>query len=240
MMLASCTPNQPLPITGSDPTSLPAQSLCTNPLFPVKVGSNWSYANSSGAYGTSTFTETVSDIRMDGFTLTTKFDELAHSQEWFCKPDGLLALPFGSAAPGNLSSLGINAEFTTSKASGVTLPVDVQPGKEWTYSLDIAGTITLQDGTLVPAHGTISTSMKAIGMESVSVPAGTFYAMKIEAVPTLNITANFQGLPLPVTFTGSLTLWFAPGVGWVKSTESGDLAGIFINSKIELKSFDIR
>src|SRR3990172_5393443 len=127
--LTACNPGT-LP---SETSSLPTETLaaretavpglCANPLFPVKVGATWTYSNSSGPAGTFSFTDTITDIRADGFTLTSQFTDLTRTQEWACNPDGLLALTLGSAgSAAGLSTPGMNTEFTTSNVTGVTIP----------------------------------------------------------------------------------------------------------------------
>ena len=76
----------------SAPTS-PVKELCANPLAPVKLGSAWTYSASGDAFSTFTFTSTITDVRLDGFTLTSKLDDgTVLEQDWACKPEGLVAL----------------------------------------------------------------------------------------------------------------------------------------------------
>jgi hypothetical protein len=81
--------------------------------------------------------------------------------------------------------------------------------------------------------------MQAEGTETVTVPAGTFAAQKIQANSTLRVTANFHGIGLPLTASATATFWLAPGVGWIKSLETGQFAGSTYNSTTELKSYNL-
>jgi hypothetical protein len=73
----------------------------------------------------------------------------------------------------------------------------------------------------------------------VTVPAGTFEALKVEVDVTLNIDASYEGITLPVSFTGKYTYWFAPNVGWVKSTGTGNVLGSSFTDTTELQSYNL-
>jgi hypothetical protein len=76
-------------------------------------------------------------------------------------------------------------------------------------------------------------------MESVTIPAGTFEAMKVESQTTININSTFQGVTVPVTFTSTTTSWYAQGIGWVKSISISDFGGITSTDTIELQWYNI-
>jgi hypothetical protein len=237
------------PTTIPEPTDLAATPLvtteqipassgqCANPLYPVVQGATWTYA-SAGPSGPFTYTDTITEVRADGFTLTSQFADLTRTQEWSCAAEGLLALTFGGDHAGGLSADGLKAEFTTTNPTGITLPSVITPGMGWTYGFNIQGTMTFADQS-ADGTGTVETALKEAGTESVTVPAGTFNATKVEATSTFNLIATYQGLDVPVTLTGVTTLWYAPGVGLVKSEESGDVAGQSFSATTELQSYNI-
>ena len=221
-------------------SAAPATGLCANPLAPVKLGATWTYRNTGGAVSPSTFTTTITDVRPDGFTVTTKFDDSASAdQKWACKPEGLVALSLGTGQTAlGLSLQGIKADVTTTNATDVTLPAKVQRGMKWPYGLDIAGSMS-QGNLAADVNGSIATSFQAVGTESVKVPAGTFDAMKIVSASTFKVNANYHGLILPITSSIDTTFWFAPGVGWIKSAETGEVVGTAVNTVTELESYHI-
>ncbi len=239
VLLNACIPPSSGQLINLQPQAVPISNPCENSYFPVKTGAAWNYTGTSENSETFSFTNSISEVRADGFTLMTTFDNLKRSHEWSCKPEGLVALTFGDGPTGGISTQGLDLEITTSNISGVSIPVNPQPGNEWNYNLDIVASLMLPDGQKGQAQGSMTTLMKAIGVENVSVPAGTFEALRVESVPSINLTATYMGLPIPVSFTGNVTLWFAPGVGWIKSIESGEIFGTSINSTIELQSFQI-
>lgn len=242
---AAPTNTNPPPTLQPTPTNPPeaqtSAGLCSNALAPVKPGATWSYVNSAAGTNPSTFTTTITDVRSDGFTVTTKFDDNTMvSQDWLCKPDGLLALTMGTGqTPFGLSlPAGVEAQLTTANATGLTLPADVQAGMKWPYSIDLAGTLS-QGSLSAQLAGAITTEFQALGREQVTVPAGTFDAMKVQGISTVKVSADYHGLSVPITSVVNTTFWFAPGVGLVKSAESGELAGAAVSGNTELQSYSI-
>ncbi len=234
------------PPTGNDQPTIPSpqppvqRNPCDNPYFPVKQGATWNYTSTSESSGTFTYTDTVTSVRADGFTLTGQIGGVNRTQEWSCKPEGLLALQLGGAGPSAaVTASGVNAQLTTSNVQGVTIPADPQPGAQWTYSLDLQGTATIAEGMTGEINGTASSNAQALAMETVSVPAGTFNALKVQVNTTFSFTMNVQGLAIPVAITGVSYMWYAPGVGLVKSEDTGDFNGTTFSSTTELQSYVI-
>ena len=239
VLVGACNSSAGGQVSNPPATISPIYNPCDNLYFPVKAGASWVYVGSGDLAESFNFTNMISVVRPDGFTLSSAFNNLNQTQEWSCTSEGLVALTFGGGPAGGISTQGLDIEITTTNISGVSIPANLQPASAWNYSLDLAGSIILPDGQKGQAQGTMTTPMKAIGMESVSVPAGTFEALRVEGVPSINLTAIYLGLPIPVSFTGKVTLWFAPGVGWIKSVQNGEFFGNSINSNVELQSFQI-
>ena len=216
-------------------TPAAAESLCSNAYYPVQEDSTWSYKSTGSPAGDYSYTDTVTAVRPDGFTLTSKFDKLTRTQEWSCKPEGLVALQLGGAA---LNSQNVKMDVQTQNVSGVTYPKEINSGDEWDYALDFTGKLEMA-GNSAEAKGSDKNHFKVIGTENVTVPAGTFDALKIQIDTTLNINASFQGVSLPVTFSGSYTYWFVKDIGWVKASGTGSLEGKSFGETIELQSYKI-
>ena len=171
--------------------------------------------------------------------MTTSFEDGSSvGQDWDCKPEGLMARSLGSGQPMGFSMPGVEAKLSTSNPTGATLPANVQPGMKWPYSIDVTGTLS-QGALSADLKGGVTTEFQAVGMEQVTVPAGTFDAMKVQGVSTFKVSINYGGLALPITSVVNSTFWFAPGVGWVKSTESGELVGTAFKETTELQSYNI-
>ncbi len=215
--------------------TLVAGEQCANQYYPVREGATWNYASTGSPAGNYNYTDSITSVRADGYTLTSKFGDLTRTQEWACKPEGLVALQLGGGA---LTSNNLKLQIETQNATGVTYPAKINPGDEWDYALDFTGKMDLA-GNSGDATGNDKVHFKALGVESVTVPAGTFDAMKVQTDTTLDINVTYQGLKVPVAFTGSYTYWYAQDVGWVKASGTGSVAGQSFSENIELQSFNV-
>jgi hypothetical protein len=224
-LLAGCS----LPGSGTTVTG-----PCGNPLYPVIAGAQWEYQMTGTT--TDTFTRSIVTVSESGFTDQDTFTSgVIRTGEWSCEAGNLINLdPVGSTSA-NVQTNGLNADFQTTAQSGVTLPASVEAGTTWTQSVSISGTIVVSG---IAAEGTNDTSIActASGMESVTVPAGTFDAMKVICQDSIAITVTTQGITVsvpPINFTTEA--WYAPGVGWVKAISSGD----GIDTTVTLTSYSL-
>jgi hypothetical protein len=240
-------PTETLQIPATEPATEPpatseggavGEGLCANAYYPVREGSTWSYKSTGGPAGEYSFTDTITSVREDGFTLSSQFGDLTRTQEWSCTPEGLVALQLGGAPAATLNSQNMQLNLEMKNVSGVTFPSEINVGDQWQHNLDFEGNMTVanQEGA---ATGNAQTNFNALGNESVTVPAGTFDALKIQIDTALNINVSAQGISVPVTFTGSYTYWFVQGVGWVKASGTGSVAGTSFSETIELQSYSI-
>jgi len=214
------------------------QGLCSNPLYPVKTGATWTYNSTGSLSGDFSFTDTITALREDGFTLSSQINGVTLTQEWVCKPEGLASLTFGGGAAGGISTSGAKMDLTTSNVQGVILPKTISAGDQWPYSLDFEGDIELT-GMTAETQGTAGFTFNALGEESVTVPAGTFNALKIHVDLRLDMEITYSGFTAPAVITIPSDVWYAPGVGWVKAASSGDIFGTAFDEAIELQSYNI-
>jgi hypothetical protein len=224
------TPTAVAPATGNP--------LCTTTYFPVREGATWSYQSTGSPAGNYNFTDTITSIREDGFTLTSDFDGLTRTQEWDCQSDGLVALQLGGPTAATLNSQEMLLQLEARNVTGVSFPSAIAAGDQWQHTLEFDGQMDMA-GQSGEAQGATQTNYHATGTENVSVPAGTFDAMKIQMDTVVTITVNYQGLNVPVTFRGTYLYWFAPNVGWVKAVGNGDIAGQSFTENIELQWYNI-
>ena len=229
--LTSCAPDGAI--------SLGSSGTCDNQLYPVKQDATWTYASAGGPGGTFTYTDTVIDVHGGGFTVTSEFWDTTRTQEWSCQSDGLQALQIGSASAAGISTQGITAEFVASDVTGVSLPREITQGMQWQYGLKMQGTMAMPGEQQSPANGTYSVVMQEMGWESITVPAGTFNAVRLQANSSVDIMTDFQGIQVPVKYSGVSLLWYAPGVGFIKSVENGDFSGTAFSITTELQSYNI-
>lgn len=237
------------PTAPSEATAMPTESatsepdagggLCDNPYYPTAPGSTWTYSDSGGPTGPFTFSNSIADRQSDGFTLSLQYYSLTVTQQWACKADGLTALQYSGGPSGVVSTTQSTAQFETVEASGVTLPASLEPGDQWQQSYKIQGSQTMAEGQEATSEGNVTYNFQALGMETVSVPAGTFEAMKIQNDMSMAIMVTVSGVTAPTTLTGTTTSWYAPGIGWVKSASTSQISGGQINERIELVEYQL-
>jgi hypothetical protein len=222
--------NTPAPAAGSEP--------CANSYYPVREGATWTYSSTGGPAGGLGFTDTISSVREDEFTLTSQFGDLNRTQEWACTPEGLVALQLGGSSAAVLNEDNMQATLDVDHVSGVTFPAAIDPGDTWQHALAFTGKINVA-GQEIDATGEVRSSFQAVGRESVRVPAGTFEALKIHIDTTIDINGSFNGVSLPVKVTTPYDYWFVQGVGWVKASGTGNVSGESFSETIELQSYNI-
>lgn len=220
-------------------SSASLDGLCNNNLNPVIQNATWMYTSIGGPGGSFNYTNSITEVRADGFTLTTQFTDHASSEQWTCQTDGLKALQLGSGSTAGISIQAMSASLITSNVTGLSLPKDIAPNMQWQYSLTLDGTIVMPGDPQAPAHGTYSVIMQEIGSETVTVPAGTFDAIKIQSNSTVDIVSAFGGIEVPIKFNGTTITWYVPGIGYVKSVENGDFSGTVFSTTTELQSYSI-
>ncbi len=225
-------------VQANGPAQASSAGGCSNRYYPVQQGATWTYKISGLPTGPSTYVDTITAVSQDKFTDAAVFDnKLTRTSDWSCKPEGLLELSLGNGAVA-ITSSNTQAEFTVTKSSGVTLPANISSGQSWTYQLDLQGKMTLQN-TQTTSQGTAGYQLKALGNESVTVPAGIFTAMKVQIEGTFNVQVSVSGINMPIAVTDNSTAWYAPGVGMVKLTDASNLMGQSINATTELQSYKI-
>ena len=94
-------------------------------------------------------------------------------------------------------------------------------------------------GNEAATQGTAVYTFEALSEESVTVPAGTFTAMKVKTDIALDVQITFQGNTIPSTSDFHMLIWWAPGVGLVKTETNAELSGTGYSETIELQSYNI-
>jgi hypothetical protein len=217
------------------PTAQPSDP-CLNEYFPVKNNATWTYSSTGSPSGPIRFTNTVTNVRADGFTLAYQFGEMTYNQEWACKPEGLVAQQLG---PNNATSILAFQKFTNLQASnisGTIIPPNFVPGAEWTHALDIQGVQNTASGA-ANMTARMAATYTAGNKETVTVPAGTFEAIAIEVSTVIDFTVVTQSNTVNLSVDSTYTIWYAPGVGLIKSSGYGKLGGQDYYETIVLESY---
>lgn len=201
----------PAPTDTSTPEPAAAPSACDNPYLPVAVGPKWVY-QITGPDINSRYTRSITAVTESGFKDRDEFDMGAVREgEWRCQDSNLISLSPNSQPA--VSVPGMRFEFTVESNEGVTLPADLAPGKTWSQRIVYSNRQTVE-GVTIESRNDLKTSCNAVREEQVTVPAGTFTALRVEC--TYNMTITLQGMSMPMNLTD--TMWMAKGVGTVKSS----------------------
>jgi hypothetical protein len=210
---------QPSPVAENHTTIVqPASSagLCQNPYYPVVQGASWTYQVSGTSSGT--FTRSIVNIRENGFDDQDVFSAgVTRQGSWECREGNLISLTPASGP--SVAAAGMQMNATVESNTGLTFPADPRPGMEWTQNLVLVGRFEQEDMSM-EARSVIDLSCKAVGMERVSVPAGDFEALRVDCATQFAISISGMAA-FNTTVNGSA--WYAPGVGWVKSSDASEM-----------------
>ena len=94
-------------------------------------------------------------------------------------------------------------------------------------------------GEQAQASGAYLVTSQEMGRETVTVPAGTFEAVKIQASSIVEILVPFGNEKVPMKYSGTSLTWYAPGIGYVKSIENWDLGSAPYTATTELQAYVI-
>jgi hypothetical protein len=217
------------PPTGNDA----ANHACANPYLPIIAGAAWNYSLTGSA--TDTFTRSILSVDENEFTEQDVFGAgVTRQGKWSCDNGSLIALDPANGPSAGVSSYSLDVDFQTKELSGVTLPATIHAGDTWSQSITLEGTSTIS-GQSIPAKNHTTSDCTAVGLESVTVPAGTFDAMRIDCKVSIHITITMNGTDIPTNLNMNSTNWYAEKVGLIKAVSSG--AGF--DSTIELTSYTI-
>lgn len=209
-------------------------TTCDHPYFPAVLGAHWTYVSTNDLVGVYEFTDMITDVRSDGFTMSGEFDDLVRTVEWACSSDGLTALQFGGGAAASVVTSSGGMELETVEVTGVTLPGDMSPGTTWEQSFVIKGVADLGPDVSGTAEGKVDQAWESIGMESVTVPAGTFQALKVDMTTTFDFVVTVGEMQVPALFTANGSVWFVEGLGWVRAASEGEIMGQGYTDTLEL------
>ncbi len=206
---------------------------CANLYQPVITGATWNYKLTGLA--PDTFTRSILSVEAGEFTDQDVFGTgVTRQSKWNCDNGNLIALNPSNGNSSNISSEGTSSDFQTTELIGVTLPATINAGDTWNQTATIAGTQTINEIS-IPSKTQFSSTCRAIGVESVTVEAGTFDGMRFECETVINITLTMQDNPIQTSLTINSTNWHAENIGLVKTVSTGE----GLDTTIELVSYNI-
>ncbi len=209
-------------------TPTTARSLCANPYFPNNTGVTWEYEGSNSLVGAYKRTDTITDSRSDGFTLETKQNDATYVVEYTCTDAGLINMdPIQQYITAIIGSANGTVSVQLLSNSGISLPAKFNLGDSWQQTVDWEAT-----APNLNTRGRLVFEFEAMGNENITVPYGTFDAMRIDA--TIKIEVGGIGFPVG---TYSISSWLVPGVGLVKSEGTSHLPRFEYTDSMQLTSF---
>ena len=218
------------PDATADATQEPSsEELCDNDYMPSDDGAVWEFAGQNSKLGAYARTDTVTDSRDDGFTITTELKDVTYAEEWTCTEAALIDLEPGqqtlaAAFSGPSGAVAVTREFN----SGITLPRHIDPAMSWQQ---VFGWRAI--GADVSSNGSFTYQFTAMGPEVVAVPFGSFDAMRINVEVELEM-----GGPSGLKDTYSQSMWFVQDVGLVKVEGVSHIKGVEFTDSMELVSYD--
>ncbi|MDD5251159.1 MAG: hypothetical protein PHT12_00825 [Patescibacteria group bacterium] len=215
------------PAAPAERPSTTTSDSCGNPYYPFKPGLTIAYSVTPPANTPGDADYTVRTVSVSGNKATVR-TEMAGGVTADMEAD----CANGSVEMKGSSGLGADVQgfkTTVISSSGTFMPADVSAGSTWSNSktvrMDSAGgsAAAAAMGSLIM---TTTEQSRAVGEESVTVPAGTYKAMKVESTQTT--TSKFSATPAgtqssempPSTYTS--TEWLVKGIGMVKSVTKGE------------------
>ena len=210
-----------------------AASACDNPYLPVIVGATWNYTISGPI--PDTFTRSIISANETSFTDQDVFGTgVTRQGQWACEAGAVTALDPTSGNSASVNSENISVDFETTSASGVTLPATLNSGDTWTQTVTLEGTETI-NGQAIPAKNEFSNVCTVIGPETITVTAGTFDAIHIDCVTTMNIIITLGGASTSTPIVFNASNWYADNVGLLKTVSTGN----GLDGTVELTGYNI-
>jgi hypothetical protein len=119
----------------------------------------------------------------------------------------------------------LNVKLTS--VSGITLPAKIAPGDTWQQTADFEAT-----SQQLNVNGRFVLDYTAVGYENVTVPAGTFNTIRVDATIHIQVSAFHIEAG-----TYAITTWLAPDVGLVKSEGTSHVSQVDFSDGMQLTSF---
>lgn len=203
--------------SGPTPTLPPppggfGNAACENPYLPVRVGATWDYRLSQET--TDTFTRSIIEVSADGFVDQDEFSGGGVRQgRWQCEDGNLIYLTPGAVA-GSVVAAPMQTDVTVESNEGFYHPAEPRPGQIWHQKTVIRGKSTLEGEVVVETRNEVDYACRAEDVETITVPAGTFDALRVtcEVHQTISVVG---GITFEVEERS--TQWLARGVGMVKT-----------------------
>jgi hypothetical protein len=202
--------------------------LCDNQFFPSKLGDTWEFSGSNTAIGAYSRTDSITTSSAEVFSVSTTLSNITYAVNYGCSPAGLSAAnPIQQYGGALLSGPNAPVNVKLTSTSGISLPAKIAPGDTWQQTADFEAS-----SKQLNMNGRFVFDYAAVGYENVTVPYGTFNALRVDA------TIRVEVSPLRVLAgTYSMTTWMVPDIGVVKSEGTSHIPGVDFTDAIQLTNF---
>ena len=203
----------PTPPDDSSVSPTPSLSgVCANQYFPVLADASWTYERVSVGK-TTQIRQKFERILDSGFTVLMLLPGGGERDVWTCSEAGLANVEQYVTGPGGAPLPPGDVQFRHFRSHGVSVPADLHVGSSWNQVVTSEARFTLK-GNRYREKQVVTTKFEAVGEETVTTPAGTFQALKVEITSRTHKTEPRLGVNLNhVTVS---TQWWAAGVGVVR------------------------
>lgn len=201
-----------------------AGSSCFHPYLLVAEGVSRTYDTPEGETR-----QIITDVNPDGFKLLTidSNGEQAESN-WTCDQNGIAGYSLDAFFADMLAGFG--GAYWDVKVDGTMLPANVSAGDSWQAVVTI--TVGIQQSGVDSKNIIIlTTDFTAVAETSITVPAGTFNALRIDhktngenKLVVVGDGANLTQHLAAIEASGSE--WYAPCIGKVRSETRSTVTGI--------------
>jgi hypothetical protein len=173
---------------------------------PATVGDSWTYRTTQSSPGLAmpgaTSTDTIASGDKGVFRLvTTDAGNPGANNE-----RSLIITPAGVSPDIGVMTTSIGPVKTV-KTSGVYLPTDLTPGLRWSWTQAIDSPISTMD---------VAGSAEVVGTQQVTVPAGTFEAVKIRSETKNHVVTKGGQIPA-MDHVQHDESWYVRGLGLVRN-----------------------
>ncbi|MDR3577891.1 MAG: hypothetical protein P4L50_28845 [Anaerolineaceae bacterium] len=210
---------------------------CSNAYYPVSNGNSHTYASSGGRRGDYTFSVKMVGVSDSGFSTSYLFSTGANAIiKWTCQGGNLAELDDGSASVA-LTGAKVQINTDSLKAEGYSIPNSFESGTTWSEKVTVSGSMQTSGGKTIAGQIAGQYNCKAGGAETITVPAGKFDTITALCDNNVVVSALDQGTLKPAGANHeNVTLWYAKGVGFIKSVATGGAN----NETIQLLQYKIK
>ncbi|MBI5352696.1 MAG: hypothetical protein HZB50_08685 [Chloroflexi bacterium] len=242
----------------AESTSLEAPQPCNNVLYPMKVGQQWLYQETT-TNRTDQLNMSILSVSDSQGNVLVKNQSTGNTKkvQVICDGDAIRNFPFMSVDAAFFDGLGFS-KMSSTYNSGILLPsetafVNNNWALSWTTEYQVSGKTKMNFNggqvsvEMINTPVTLTCQTLAAGdaaFEMVTVPAGTFRALKVVCTEQGQVTVNANGMTVTGLAEGRSNQWFVLDTGLVKMQVEqatikvlGVSFSVLTNNNFELLSF---